>query len=521
MMLRHFRGSHLTFRRWSPASTLSRSSFSTRKKLLHRDWTLPSSLQSTTMGRNLDFFEFTTTGEYERKQLTLHNVLESYSLQARDLLSLERQNVATIQPRNSALVLSLSHVRAVVSRDSVLVFNPSRPAVLDFAQGLSEYLTVCHTMNNPDQQTEESPSLPFELCVLEGILSSVSQKYQRRINLFEPVINDVLRNMRKQGGPGHATEQIQTLLPLRNSLSRFERSNDNVVKCLERLLNSDEAMSLMSLSARYEADCQGTDQAQAIDLNLHHDVELVVESYFRRFEDFYAESFALRKNIEATQDTLELALDEYRNRLITINVHAAMATVGLAVSTTVAGFFGSKFIRGTNSFLPHLTLSLLCLSLSFLLIHASRPLSLCSFALVNLYSGLEEVNTYPLFWMVVGGATFSGITIYATAIRQATRGAASSSLKDLNEIVTLGQTTPGQHDEYDMQDILLSYLDTHGGQDCSVSEEDFKHMIERATGKDADPIEIQRVFSVFDHNHDGRLDYSDCIQFICAQNAVL
>ena len=100
---------------------------------------------------------------------------------------------------------------------------------------------------------------------------------------------------------------------------------------------------------------------------MHHDVELVVESYFRRFEDFYAESFALRKNIEATQDTLELALDEYRNRLITINVHAAMATVGLAVSTSIAGFFG-----------------------------------------MNLYSGLEEVTTFPLFWYVVGGATLGG-----------------------------------------------------------------------------------------------------------------
>ena len=100
--------------------------------------------------------------------------------------------------------------------------------------------------------------LPFELCVLEAILSSVSQKYQRRIALFEPVINQVLRDMRKQGGPGHATEQIQKLLPLRNSLSRFERANDNIVKCLERLLNSDEAMSLMSLTSRYDASCQGT-----------------------------------------------------------------------------------------------------------------------------------------------------------------------------------------------------------------------------------------------------------------------
>ena len=101
----------------------------------------------------------------------------------------------------------------------------------------------------------------------------------------------------------------------------------------------------------------------------------------------------MRKNIEATQDTLELALDEYRNRLITINVHAAMATVGLAVSTSIAGFFG-----------------------------------------MNLYSGLEEVTCVPLFWYVMGGATFSGAAIYATAIRQATKNVVGQQVVDLNNL---------------------------------------------------------------------------------------
>ena len=273
---------------WNLPNHFTTTPTTSAKIELNRDWSLPSSLHSNTKGRVIHFFAFNNTGEYTRESMTLHDVLDSYNLQARDLLSLERQNIASIQPRNSALVLSLSHVRAVVSRDSVLVFNPERPAVLDFVQGLSEYLALCSEMQRPgsvspnETEVTNNGTLPFELCVLEGILSSVSQKYQRRIHLFEPVINDVLRNMRQQGGPGHATEQIQTLLPLRNSLSRFERSNDNIVKSLERLLNSDEAMSLMSLSARYEAQCQGTEAAEAIDLNLHHDVELVVESYFRK-----------------------------------------------------------------------------------------------------------------------------------------------------------------------------------------------------------------------------------------------
>jgi Ca2+-binding EF-hand superfamily protein len=62
-----------------------------------------------------------------------------------------------------------------------------------------------------------------------------------------------------------------------------------------------------------------------------------------------------------------------------------------------------------------------------------------------------------------------------------------------------------------MQDILLSYLDTHGGQHCSVTEEQFGLLLERATGKEVGAAEIKRIFDVFDHDKDGKLDYSDCI----------
>ena len=215
------------------------------------------------------------------------------------------------------------------------------------------------------------------------------------------------------------------------------------------------------------------------DLNLHTDVELVIESYFRRFEDFYSEAFALRKNIEVTQDTLELSLDEFRNRLIRINVHAAMATVGLAISTTVAGFFG-----------------------------------------MNLVSGLEEAP--QMFWYVMGSAVVGGGLVYVGAVRAAVYGSAAAGKRfgDIDEIQVLNAGTPGKHDEYDMQDILLSYLESHGGADCRVTEEQFGELMETATGAPVNSEEIRRIFRVFDHDGSGDLDYGDCVKFICSQNNI-
>ena len=477
-------------RRATLSATASAAPRQGRRRRLARDWTLPTDLHSKKSGRRLDVFKFSPDGRYARESLPLVQVLDTCGLHARDLLSLERQNVATIQPRSKAIVLALSHVRAVIQADELLVFNPDRPAVLDFAKGMSEYLALCEDMQEETREydaiqrelhgAERQPprdDLAFELIVLEGILSSVSQKYQRRIQSFEPVINDVLRNMRQQGGPGHATEQIHTLLPLRNSLSRFERSNEAVVRCLERLMNNDEDMARMHLSILSQQQPQqqppqsNNSKDVVVDLSLHHDVELVVESYFRRFEDFYAEAFALRKNIEATQDTLELALDEFRNRLIRINVHAAMATVGLAVSTSIAGFFG-----------------------------------------MNLVSGVEEAPM--LFWYVMMGATGGGAAIYAASVQRAFHGSRAENKSamgpDIDQIHTLMLSY------YDMHDILLSHLESNGGENASITEEEFGVLLEAATGKAVDRTETRRIFEVFDRDNDHKLDYRDCVKLMLA-----
>lgn len=184
------------------------------------------------------------------------------------------------------------------------------------------------------------------------------------------------------------------------------------------------------------------------------------------------ESATLRKTIEVTQATLELSLDEYRNRLININMRATLATVGLAFSTTTAGFFG-----------------------------------------MNLQSGLEEGAT-ALFWGVVGCASLAGVGIYAMMVRQAKIVTTLPPLTQFDDIPLLA-SSPGA--DADLQEILLSYLDANGGKQCSVTEEQFRDIVQEATGQHVDVYEIDQIFQKFDHNSDGKLDYSDCVQFLCTQ----
>ena len=58
----------------------------------------------------------------------------------------------------------------------------------------------------------------------ESILLSVNQKFERRLKYFQPVVSDIVKDMRDDDRP------TTPLLPLRNSLSQFEETNKNIAK---------------------------------------------------------------------------------------------------------------------------------------------------------------------------------------------------------------------------------------------------------------------------------------------------
>lgn len=68
----------------------------------------------------------------------------------------------------------------------------------------------------------------FDYQAFESILLSVNQKFERHLKYFQPVVTDVLKDMRTTDRP------TTPLLPLRNSLSQFEDTNKNIAKVGER-----------------------------------------------------------------------------------------------------------------------------------------------------------------------------------------------------------------------------------------------------------------------------------------------
>ena len=91
---------------------------------------------------------------------------------------------------------------------------------------------------------------------------------------------------------------------------------------------------------------EGLKGQTTFDVERHEPIELILEAYYHKTEECVQSAFGLRKNIEATQELVNIALDDSRNRLIQTNVHMAIITVGLAFCTMVYGVFGMNLVSG-------------------------------------------------------------------------------------------------------------------------------------------------------------------------------
>lgn len=299
--------------------------------------------------------------------------------------------------------------------------------------------------------------MDFEFRVLEAILSFAVAKYARRIQLYEPVVTDLLKRMIVDATQIEY-QALQRLLPISNSLSSFERSTNEVINVLKDLLNNNDDMLEMSLTEKFKRSGELPPMKQ------HEECELLLESYLREISHVNRRAFALRKQIQTSQDILNISMSSYRNQITKVNVQMAFATVGLSVGTVGAGLFG-----------------------------------------MNLLTGLEQ---HPqAFLIVTSGCLGLAGLVYLRLSRLA--------LPQNVPKVTLDQRKLDRFlnklAECDIQDIVLHRI----GIEEVLTKEEFSKVLQEATGRKIDSEEVDLVFRVFDANHDNALTRTDLVKLLC------
>ena len=297
-------------------------------------------------------------------------------LHARDLLSLalttsheengkqrrQRKAPTAILPRHGNIVVSFGTIRAVISSTEGLLFDAYKPSVQLLAKEMGVIFKIHRHLQNlkkdDDDERYHSGSLmrnridtqtyiqrnkqdqdSFEYVFLEEILREVCLTYSRRLQLYEPIVDEIVTRVSNEI---YAASGVHRLVPVKDSLQDFELEVKSTLNCLKELLEDDDDMLGLLLTEQLDAHQRG----ENLEHVRHESIELLLEEYSRQLVNILQEISSLLKKVQTKQDIVKISLDAFRNRVLRMNLYLSIAGVSIASSTAVAGFYGMNLVNG-------------------------------------------------------------------------------------------------------------------------------------------------------------------------------
>lgn len=281
--------------------------------------------------------------------------------------TLPRRTVSAILPRGTEILLSFGSIRAVVGTEHVWLFDAHSVSVKEFSRELSWNLKRRSALrnqanlksgNDPLPTEDEGSSYPtpltdvelmssntdepFELTFLEAVLRDTTDVFNRRIRLYDPIVDSFLD---KVANEVFSDSGVHLLVPLKDALQAFEMHVKQSLDCLTELLNNDDDLLSLLITEQAQARRVGLE----VDHSRHSDVELLLEEYARQLNNCLFEINYMLQRLQSKQEFVQLALSSYRNRMIRMNLYITISGLSLGISTTIAGFFGMNLVNGFES----------------------------------------------------------------------------------------------------------------------------------------------------------------------------
>lgn len=222
------------------------------------------------------WFRFDKSGRTSMVHADKHAIAQKTGVQVRDLRLVDPQ-LATSYPsailaRESALVLNLEFIKALVTTDYVLILNAEDETVIGFVEELQKRLGRSTLPGRPNAASASSPELsgmdhmsrqavdvtyddtnpPFELRVLEVALDVVCNHLERLSVDLEAAAHPALDALTKKVTP-HNLERVRRI---KSRMVRLNTRGETIREVLEKFLDDDDDMKDMNLSAKAEEALQ-------------------------------------------------------------------------------------------------------------------------------------------------------------------------------------------------------------------------------------------------------------------------
>lgn len=257
--------------------------------------------------------------KYPKAQFLNDNNLYPRDLRKVDSSTIDVAPSIMVRP-NNAIIVNLLHIKAIIQKDNLKVFDTANPQV---AARLGLF------MYDLELKLQTPSSLPFEFKALECILISVLSYLEAELQTHMAACGKILSELEDH----ISRENLHELLIDLKTLSSFYQRATLIRDVLEELLDNDEDLNAMYLTTlkNYKPNSSETD---------YSDVEMILETYYRHCDEVVQQAGSLISDIKATEDIVNIILDANRNSLMLFELKVTIYTLGFTVATLTPAFYG-------------------------------------------------------------------------------------------------------------------------------------------------------------------------------------
>lgn len=271
--------------------------------------------------------------KYPKMAFLKENHLFPRDLRKIDTSTIDVVPLIMIRP-SSAILINLLHIKAIIKKDSVKVFDTSTPSIAT-KLGLFMYdLELKLKLSNRPPH-----NAPYEFRALESILISVMGDLETELTLHVSSCGLILSELEDQID----RNKLQDLLIKLKKLSSFYQKAVLIRDVLEEILDNDEDLAGMYLTNPQIYDANSNASSD--------ELEMILESYYKQCDEFVQQAGSLINDIKATEEIVNIILDANRNSLMLFELKVTVYTLGFTVATLVPAFYGmnlKNYIEDSN-----------------------------------------------------------------------------------------------------------------------------------------------------------------------------
>lgn len=259
--------------------------------------------------------------KYPKMKFLKDNDLFPRDLRKIDTSSIDVVPLIMIRSPNCILI-NLLHIKAIVKKDNVMVFDTSTPSIAT-KLGLFMY-DLEMKLKLP------SGNISYEFRALESILISVMSYLEADLKTHLQECGLILAELENEID----RNKLQDLLIKLKKLSSFYQKAVLIRNVLEELLDNDEDLAGMYLTNPIKYDPAIENPSDFADL------EMMLESYYKQCDEFVQQAGSLINDIKATEEIVNIILDANRNSLMLFELKITVYTLGFTVATLLPAFYG-------------------------------------------------------------------------------------------------------------------------------------------------------------------------------------